>query len=400
MTHPSGERRYDLDWLRIGAFGILIFYHVGMYYVPWHFHVNSPRPIDWLQPFMVLVNPWRLMLLFIVSGAATRFMMDKWSLGAFTKARTARLLVPILFGMLVIVPPQTWAEIAQINGGSALPFWDFYPLYVTASGGWISNGPPITPTWNHLWFVVYLLVYTLMIASAVALDRGLPARLSRFVDRLASGWGLFLVPVAWLTLVQLVLKPRFPETHALIDDWTTHGQAAMAFCFGFAAARAPGLWEALVRRRRIWLGLALGSTLVYVGAMSLWIAGLIPDSIGRGMMRWSFGADQWCSSMALLGYAARYLAGCDHPARRYLTEAIFPYYIVHQTAIILIAWGLWDAHLPTGIEAALLIAGTAITCALTFEIVKRVPVLRPLFGLRHVGASAGSVPALKSEPAG
>ncbi len=27
-------RRHDLDWLRIIAFGLLVLYHVGMFYVP------------------------------------------------------------------------------------------------------------------------------------------------------------------------------------------------------------------------------------------------------------------------------------------------------------------------------------------------------------------------------
>ena len=69
-------RRHDLDWIRVGAFLLLILYHVGMVYVPWDFHVNSPRPVEALEPVMMLVNPWRLTLLFLVSGAATRFLVD------------------------------------------------------------------------------------------------------------------------------------------------------------------------------------------------------------------------------------------------------------------------------------------------------------------------------------
>jgi glucans biosynthesis protein C len=33
MQHLS-TRRYDLDWLRVIAFLLLIFYHIGMFYVP------------------------------------------------------------------------------------------------------------------------------------------------------------------------------------------------------------------------------------------------------------------------------------------------------------------------------------------------------------------------------
>jgi glucans biosynthesis protein C len=68
------ERRLDLDWIRIIAFGFLIFYHVGMLFVPWDFHVKSAHIVPGLEPLMLTLNPWRLFLLFLVSGAATRFM--------------------------------------------------------------------------------------------------------------------------------------------------------------------------------------------------------------------------------------------------------------------------------------------------------------------------------------
>ena len=71
-------RRHDLDWIRVGAFLLLILYHVGMFYVPWDWHVNSPHPVEALEPVMQLTNPWRLTLLFLVSGAATRFLFERF----------------------------------------------------------------------------------------------------------------------------------------------------------------------------------------------------------------------------------------------------------------------------------------------------------------------------------
>ena len=129
----STDRRYDLDWIRVIAFGLLILYHVGMFYVPWDWHVKSPQPVEWLEPVMVFTNPWRLTLLFLVSGAATRFMADKMSAGALTRSRVARLLPPLVFAMFVIVPPQSYYEIVE-QIGYAGTFADFYPRYATSSG--------------------------------------------------------------------------------------------------------------------------------------------------------------------------------------------------------------------------------------------------------------------------
>ena len=148
------DRRPDLDWIRVGAFFLLILYHVGMFYVPWDFHVKTVRPVDWLEPVMQLTNPWRLTLLFLVSGAATRFMADKMSAGGLARTRTLRLLLPLVFAMFVIVPPQSYYEILEKSPQLAEPFWSFYGKYATASGNWCdADGCLITPTWNHMWFV-------------------------------------------------------------------------------------------------------------------------------------------------------------------------------------------------------------------------------------------------------
>src|SRR4051812_35048766 len=94
------ERRVDLDWVRIGAFGLLIFYHVGMLYVSWGFHIKSTHRITALEPLMLVLNPWRLALLFLVSGAATRFMSLKYAIGSLLVSRSIRLLTPLIFSML------------------------------------------------------------------------------------------------------------------------------------------------------------------------------------------------------------------------------------------------------------------------------------------------------------
>lgn len=68
------QRRHDLDWLRVIAFGLLVLYHVGMYYVTWDWHVKSPTTHLMLEPLMLLSSPWRISLL-LISGVATAFML-------------------------------------------------------------------------------------------------------------------------------------------------------------------------------------------------------------------------------------------------------------------------------------------------------------------------------------
>src|SRR5262245_29096653 len=155
MTLPNAvpNRRNDLDWLRIAAFGLLIFYHVGMFYVTWDWHVKSSHASTAVEPLMRLVNPWRLMLLFVISGCATRFMLDTMTAGRFLGSRTVRLIIPLLFGAFVLVPPQSYLQVVEQTGFTG-SFGEFYAQYATASGHWYPNGEYlITPTYNHLWFV-------------------------------------------------------------------------------------------------------------------------------------------------------------------------------------------------------------------------------------------------------
>jgi glucan biosynthesis protein C len=77
----------------------------------------------------------------------------------------------------------------------------------------------------------------------------------------------------------------------------------------------------------------------------------------------------------------------DNAARRYLTSAIFPVYILHQTVIVVVAHALKPSHLYPPIEGILLVLVTAATCFLSYDAIRRVRLLRPLFGLE--GGAAG-----------
>jgi hypothetical protein len=176
------NRRHDLDWVRVLAFGVLVLYHVGMYYVSWDWHVKSPQAGPTLEPFMLLSSPWRLGLLFLVSGAATAFLLQRRPSG-FLSTRSVRLLVPLLFGMLVVVVPQAYYEVVEkLPGGYQDGYGAFYVRYLAADGGFCREGNCLTlPTWNHLWFVAYLWVYTLVLWLGMRL---LPDRTR---ERLGSG---------------------------------------------------------------------------------------------------------------------------------------------------------------------------------------------------------------------
>ncbi|WP_374516569.1 acyltransferase family protein [Brevundimonas sp.] len=390
---PPG-RRYDLDWIRVGAFLLLIFYHVGMFYVPWDWHVKSGHELPWLEPVMQLTNPWRLTLLFLVSGCATRFLLDSFAargrgVGALAGSRLLRLLPALLFGMFVVVPPQSYYEIFEhLRGqGVADPAADpglagFWVRYATASGGWCgTDGCLITPTWNHLWFIAYLLVYSLLLALLLAVP-GAQRSLQAGADRLFRGWGLLVWPLVWLFAIRLVLAPAFEITHALVDDWYNHALSFAAFLFGFLIARSEPARRSFMAARWPALVLALVSWAAWAAyAWTFRADDAVPPEALRMVMRLVYAVDQWAFIVAILGFGARWL-NRGGPVLRYLTIGVFPFYIVHQTVIVVLGHHLAELGLPLAAEATLLIAATFAGCFLTYEFARRIGWLGLLLGVR------------------
>ncbi|KQV52296.1 acyltransferase family protein [Massilia sp. Root335] len=382
MTTTRPLPRYHfLDWVRIIAFFLLILYHVGMYYVTWDWHVKSPHASEFLEPYMALSSPWRLSLLFLVSGVASSCMLAKLKPLVFLRKRSWRLLIPLVFGMLVIVPPQSYCEVIE-KLGYAGSYGDFMRLYVHGYHGFCKDGCLILPTWNHLWFVAYLWAYTVVLALLML---ALGPRFDRLAARLGhalTGWKLVVLPAAVLALARMIMLDRFPITHALIDDWYNHAHYLTVFLLGALMARVPGIWPRVAGVR--WPGLAL--------ALAGWAAIIIWYALDHGAIagtRWEllvypmravYVLMAWSAILAACGFAQRHLDR-DGPARRYLTEAVFPVYILHQTLIVVLAHALKALHRAPGLEAMLLVVLVTVLSFTGFEIVRRVPLLRPLFGL-------------------
>lgn len=393
---PDAERRIDLDWVRIIAFGLLIFYHVACFYWPGtpHNQALSPRGIPWLIVPMLALNPWRLLILFIVSGAATRFMADKMTPGALFRLRNARLTPPLWFVTLVFAPPMGFVAARQwgLFQGSPLDYLGFYFTHI-CPGGQCSIGF----NYGHLWFVLYLFAYTVVLIGPLALSTGALQALQRGLERTLSGWGLIIWPAAYLALARMALG-GIPQSMNFVWDWYSHAIYFAGFLFGFLVAKSPTVWTRLMHLRALTLmgalatyGLLIIGAIETMGADFNWGAAHVAaqghatadPKLAAAIAGLLFGLDQWLWIAAAFGFAHRYLAQADGPARRYLTDAIFPFYIIHELTILVGGYYLVKLHLDLGLEAAVLIGGTALSCFATYEIVRRISWLRPLFGLKR-----------------
>jgi hypothetical protein len=376
------QRHYGMDWLRIGAFALLIFYHIGMVFVPWGFHVKTAQPAAWVEIPMLFTNPWRLSLLFVVSGFASRALLSKTpGLGSFLKSRSARLLIPLAFGMAVVVPPQTWVELVGKHGYTHgfLWFWlhDYF-RFGTLFG-------IVMPTWNHLWFVAYLWVYTLALCL-LALIPG-TNRLQPAFDKMFGGTRGLWVPLAFLLVTQFWLFHREDDTHDLFGDALAHLQYFPALLFGFGLAGSRTVMTSLARHWQLSAALAVASYAVIAGLLMTYPDFSFPTHDIATAFRFARQIDTWAAIAALIGLAHRFL---DHDSRwrATLAEATFPFYIIHQTIIVLVEYWLLPLHIGALAEFAILVPATIAGCWAFYLIGGRIDRLRPLIGLKRTTSPA------------
>ena len=372
-------RHYGMDWLRIGAFALLILYHIGMYFVPWHWHVKIDPTIDWVAIPMLATNGWRLPLLFHVSGYASAALFGKLGgAGAFVRSRSARLLIPLAFGIVVVIPPQPWIELMGQHGYAQglLHFWTADYFRFGALDG------IILPTWQHLWFVVYLFAYTLLaVAALVLVPERARTKIADGAARLFGGWGLLIAPLAvWLAI--LFAFPGYRETHALVDDGPNHLHYLVPFFIGWLLRERPVLFESVAR---CWPAAALLAVAAYgYIAWAMWSApdeGPAPAGIVTIFMVVRL-VQGWATIVALIGIADRF-ANRDHPRRAMLAEAVFPFYIVHQTIIVVVGWWLLQGQVAALPAFLTLVAATVAGCWAFYLGGRRIGWLRPLIGLQR-----------------
>jgi hypothetical protein len=378
------NRCYDLDWLRTLAFLVLILYHIGMYYVAdWGWHIKSQEQSVWLQNLMVLTNPWRMSLLFFVSAMVMSLVMQQAQFSVLTlaKLRSKRLLIPLVFSMFIVVPPQLFYELKQFYGFTD-GYSEFMQHYLDLNTQLAVQKQSYIGliTWNHLWFLPYLWCYSMIILLS---HQPLNSVCMVIAKNQVSPWLMFGFLLLGTAAIRLYLRGSFPTTHALIDDWFNHAHYFFVFVAGFILPRLGYLWLRIVDGRRALFILALMSYLwllldrhgwLNVGAEldKLWLIKFVHNIL--------LSINHWAWLLALLGYAGRYLR-FTNGFLGYANQAILPCYILHQSLIIILAVNLSKLALPIWIEVLLLIFLSSLACILGFEIIRRSRMLRLFFGV-------------------
>jgi hypothetical protein len=369
-----------MDWLRIGAFALLILYHVGLAFSRWPYELKATRTYEWAAFPLLALNAWRLSLLFAISGYASAAVFARTN-GAisFLRGRLARLGIPLLFGMAVVAAPQPWVWLRMAMGYRHDFAWFMAHDYFTFR----NIDGIVVPSWMHLWFVVYLLGYTAVLCAIKLLPDRWHAGLHR-----AGEWtlaGPLLLP---LGIAGIYAARRIPggwtDTHDFIGDPAAHAAYLPVFLFGVLLRDSEALRQTIARQWKWAAALAVMGYLV-VAAYEWHFPGdtPIPQHL-QEPFRIGRATQAWGAIVALFGIADRFW-NREGRWRATLAEAVFPFYIVHQTLILLTGYWLRPFRPTPLTEFAVLVIVTTVGCWAFYLVGRSIPPLRPLIGLkRHV----------------
>jgi glucan biosynthesis protein C len=401
----AAGRRPEFDLMRAFVVaGLVVFHSAVVFAAGTSWFVKDPRPSAGFTVFLLWGSLWGMPLLFLVSGMAARYAMRTRSVAAFARERLARLGVPFVVGLIVLVPPMFYLG-SLASPGFHEPYWRFWLSFVNVPaiargllprGSWASGVADFDPA--HLWFLYVLLVFSVALLPLFAYLRR--PRGSLLTSRLAGLADRHSAVVVWAAAIPMMAVEAVFGPDVNTGGWE-RTVYVFPFVYGFLIASDPRFESSLRRCRWTALAVACAATgaLVATAALTRSVtdlsAGVPPGwSALQGLAGWA-----WIAGiMGLAGSAAPRRAGqapvapappaaASRPrwrrAARYANDAVLPFYLLHEPVIVAAAWLIVRWHAPQpGKYAALVIVSFAVTLGLYEALIRRFRITRLLFGMK------------------
>lgn len=378
LTTTNDQRRYDLDWLRFIAILILLFFHTGMWFNPWEWHVKNNELSESFRYWMIWSHFWRMPLLLFISGAGTYMALGKLTTGQFAKERFRRLFIPLVFGMFIVVPPQIYFEhIKEYNG-----YWDFYKTVFN-----FVPYPEGSFSWHHLWFVLYLFLYSLIAIPLLTFLRseksaGFKEKMLRWVS---SPAGILFIPSVLILITQVFLRPYFPDEEHNLTDWAFFVFYLCFFLLGMICYSDKNLWLSIGKNRKHLLVASLFILIPFYGTYFHfrefyhlpWSDDTVETIFDVVAIFLS-----WFTVITIIAYGQHYL-NKPHPWLSKINEGLYPFYILHQTVIIAIGYYVCQLDWSIAVKFWSISFLTLISCVgFYLLLIRPFNMMRFIFGMK------------------
>ena len=344
------QRRHDIDWLRVIAIGLLLIYHIAIIFQPWAMFIGFIRSEDALEGLwkpMTMLNVWRIPLLFYVSGMGLYFAMKKRNWKQVLIERSKRILIPFVFGYLAITPLHMYL------------FQYYYKMPLS-----------YFPSSGHLWFLGNIFSYVLLLSPLFFyLQKQGDGKFKKIISKV-MGYAIGPIAISVFFMLEVgLVKPQLFELYA--QTWHGFFIGFLAFFFGFLFVYSgTAFWQIVAKWK--WLYIIIGAvlfTIRFTGFASI-----------SNMYLTTIESNCWIFGIFGLGY--QYL---NKPSAvlSYLSQAAYPVYIIHMFVLYTGALFILPLNLSPFLKFVGITLFTFIVCFLIYEfILKRISILRPLFGLK------------------
>jgi glucan biosynthesis protein C len=376
---PSGGRRYDVDWLRVLAMGTIFLFHCARFFDYDDWHVKNLVLSHGLGIFVIFTAQWIMPLFFILSGIGAFYALGRRTTAAYVKERFLRLVVPLVFGIFTFVPPQVYIERkshGRFDGG----FFSFLPHYFDGMYGFGGNF-----AWMglHLWYLEVLFVFSLITLPLFRAAGGATA--VRLRARITSagespwGWLIFVVPLFFMEL----FVNSFPESFGIrsFGGWSPLTYLVF-FVIGYVIAYGDGFGRTIERYRAAWLIMGGVASAVGLFLIETGLLNGLPRPVSLPIEVTLRVLNSWFWLAAIMGFGRRYLSFTNR-ALAHANEAVLPFYILHQTVIVVVAFFLVNWAVPVSVKYVALAAASFVVIMALYEgVIRRIGVFRFLFGMK------------------
>ncbi len=360
---------------------VVFYFHNARFFDFEDWHVKNEQVYIGFMMFVAFTWQWIMPIFFFVSGAATLFALRYKSRGRYVTDRFKRLAIPYIMGIFIIIPPQKYVE-ALSHGTFNGSYLDFYrDRFRFDYIAW--NFSFLGYYGHHLWFIGLLFFISLAALPLLLYLKKEAGR--RIISQFAAvneKWGgvfLFVIPIA---VVQVALRAKFPGE----SNWAEFFYYGVFFISGYVVFSDKRFERAIEKHGTV--ALLIGS--VCFSIMAVWyFAGDLKSVMDNPSYSAPFIAlqllaslDTWCWIVFILSLCMKFL-DFRNRGLEYANEAVLPFYILHQTVILLI--GFYVVQWNMGVLAKFLLISTAsfvATLALYDFVVKRFSATRFLFGMR------------------
>lgn len=376
----SAARLHYLDWLRVAAILGVFLYHAFHPFDLTYWHIKNAEQSELITMFMFFVSPWGMPFFFLIAGTGTWFALRHRTARRYVDERFRRLLIPFIFGCLLLTPVMLyfeWLHNTQM-GQLTMPFGEFVS----------SRSIPISCQFfgavgYHLWFLGFLFSYSLLALPLFLWLRGATGqRLVSWWAELCNRRGGILLAIVPLLLIQLALRPFFLEGE---HNWADFFYMMGFFILGYVLYSDERFARAIRRDWRLPCIIGVVTTAVGIGLIFFANAmdwGSQPGTLGF-YVAWSFiVVCGWCGVVFLLFVGMRFL---DFTNRwlRYGQEAVLPFFVFHQPVIMVITFFIvqWEADILP--KALVLVPASFVLTIVIYELlVRRISPVRVAFGMK------------------